>query len=103
TGGMLAESQKYLYEYHKKAQLWVYGQDFNPRAYAIAASDMLIKAKKAEELETSRIEFGDSFLDDKFEGETFDYFLANPPFGVDWKKQQKEIVREHEKLGFAGR
>ena len=98
TGGMLAESQKYLYEYHKKAQLWVFGQDFNPRAYAIAASDLLIKGH-----ENSRIEFGDSFLDDKFEGETFDYFLANPPFGVDWKKQQKEIVREHEKLGFAGR
>ena len=37
------------------------------------------------------VRFGDSFTDDQFAGETFDYFLTNPPFGVDWKKQQKEI------------
>ncbi len=98
TGGMLAESQKYLYDYHKNAQLWVFGQDFNPRAYAIAASDLLIKGH-----ENSRIEFGDTLLDDKFEDERFDYFLANPPFGVDWKKQQKQVTLEHEKSGFGKR
>lgn len=98
TGGMLAEAQKYLSEYHKQAELWVFGQDFNPRAYAIAASDLLIKGHK-----NSRIEFGDSLLNDKFADETFDYFLANPPFGVDWKKQRSEVLREHEKRGFAGR
>jgi type I restriction enzyme M protein len=98
TGGMLAESQKYLRDYHKQAQLWVFGQDFNPRAYAIAASDLLIKGH-----ENSRIEFGDTLLDDKFGHERFDYFLANPPFGVDWKRQHKEVGREHEKHGFAGR
>ncbi|MEQ1935006.1 MAG: N-6 DNA methylase, partial [Fimbriimonadaceae bacterium] len=47
--------------------------------------------------------FGDTFTDDQFADDTFDYFLTNPPFGVDWKKQQKEIEREHDKLGFAGR
>lgn len=98
TGGMLAEAQKYLYENHSKAELYVFGQDFNPRAYAIAASDMLIKGH-----EKNKIEFGDSLIDDKFAGEKFSYFLANPPFGVDWKKQQKEVTREHEKLRFAGR
>ena len=98
TGGMLAEAQKYLSEYHKQAKLWVFGQDFNPRAYAIAASDLLIKGH-----ENSRIEFGDSLIDDKFPEDTFDYFLANPPFGVDWKRQQSEVLREHEKEGFAGR
>ena len=98
TGGMLAEAQKYLHEHHSQATLYVYGQDFNNRAYAMAASDLLIKGH-----EKSRIEFGDSLINDKFKGETFDYFLANPPFGVDWKKQQKEVVREHEKDGFAGR
>jgi type I restriction enzyme M protein len=51
----------------------------------------------------NNIRFGDSFTDDQFADETFDYFLTNPPFGVDWKKQQKDIVREHEKLAFAGR
>jgi type I restriction enzyme M protein len=98
TGGMLAEAQKYLFENHSKAELFVFGQDFNPRAYAIAASDMLIKGH-----EKNKIEFGDSLTDDKFAEEKFSYFLANPPFGVDWKKQQKEVTREHEKLGFAGR
>ena len=98
TGGMLAEAQKYLAEYHKDAQLWVFGQDFNPRAYAIAAADLLIKGN-----DNSRIAFGDSLIRDQFEGETFDYFLANPPFGVDWKRQQPEIQNEHYKKGFAGR
>jgi type I restriction enzyme M protein len=49
------------------------------------------------------VRFGDCFTEDQFAGETFDYLLANPPFGVDWKRQQKDIQREHEKLGFAGR
>ena len=98
TGGMLAEAQNYLRDHNSTAALYVFGQDFNPRAYAIAASDLLIKGHKK-----SRIEFGDSLTDDKFAGETYSYFLANPPFGVDWKKQQKEVVREHEKQGYAGR
>ncbi len=98
TGGMLAEAQNYLRGNNKEAQLWVFGQDFNPRAYAIAASDLLMK-----ENEKSSIQFGDSLIDDKYPDETFDYFLANPPFGVDWKRQQKEVKREHEKQGYAGR
>lgn len=98
TGGMLAEAKNYLREYHKQARLFVYGQDFNPRAYAIAASDLLIK-----EEDESDIRFGDSLLNDQFEGETYDYLLANPPFGVDWKKQQKDVTREHDKQGYAGR
>ena len=49
------------------------------------------------------VRFGDSFTEDGFESETYDYFLTNPPFGVDWKRQQSEIRREREKLGFAGR
>lgn len=98
TGGMLAEAQNYLRDNNKEAQLWVFGQDFNPRAYAIAASDLLMK-----ENEKSSIQFGDSLIDDKYPDETFDYFLANPPFGLDWKRQQKEVKLEQEKLGCAGR
>ena len=48
------------------------------------------------------VQFGDTFTDDKFEGLKFDYFIANPPFGVDWKKQQREIVQEHDR-GKSGR
>ena len=102
TGGMLAEAQNYLREHHAEARLYVYGQDYNSRAFATAASDMLMK-QVDHNGGSDNIRFGDSFTGDRFEGETFDYFLTNPPFGVDWKKQQKEIQREHEKLGFSGR
>lgn len=105
TGGMLAESQNYLRDHHAASKLYVFGQDYNKRAYATAASDMLMKDVD-QNGGTDNIRFGDIFTDDQFDQEpykTFDYFLSNPPFGVDWKKQQKEIVREHEKLGFAGR
>ncbi len=99
TGGMLAEAQNYLRrEYNSEAKLWVFGQDFNPRAYAIAASDLLMKGNK-----NSAICFGDSLIDDQYPDDRFDYLLANPPFGVDWKKQQKKVKQEHEKQGFAGR
>lgn len=104
TGGMLSESQNYLRDNHPQAQLWVFGQDFNPRAYSIAASDLIMKGS-----ENSDIRFGDSLIDDKYPHDDpithgkFDYLLANPPFGVDWKKQQKDIMREREKFGDRGR
>jgi type I restriction enzyme M protein len=102
TGGMLAESQNYLREHHAAAKLYVFGQDYNKRAFATAASDMLMK-QVDHNGGGNNVRFGDSFTDDQFAGETFDYLLANPPFGVDWKKQQKEVEREHDKIGFAGR
>ena len=102
TGGMLAEAQGYLREHHGEARLYVYGQDYNKRAFATAASDMLMK-EVSHNGGSNNVRFGDSFADDEFAGETFDYFLTNPPFGVDWKKQQKEIQQEHDKRGFDGR
>lgn len=101
TGGMLAEAQNYLRDHHSEAKLYVYGQDYNKRAFATAASDMLMK-QVDHNGGGNNIRFGDSFTEDQFAGETFNYFLTNPPFGVDWKKQQKEIEREHDKQGFAG-
>ena len=101
TGGMLAEAQNYLREHHGAAKLFVYGQDYNKRAFATAASDMLMK--QVDHNGTGdNIRYGDSFTDDQFAGETFDYFLTNPPFGVDWKKQQKQIKQEHDRRGFDG-
>ncbi len=102
TGGMLAEAQNYLGEHHREARLYAYGQDYNQRAFATAASDMLMK-QVDHNGGGDNIRFGDSFTEDRFEGETFDYFLTNPPFGVDWKKQKNDIQGEHDKLGFAGR
>ena len=102
TGGMLAEAQNYLREHHGAARLYVYGQDYNKRAFATAASDMLMK--QVDHNGTGdNVRYGDSFTEDRFDGETFDYFLTNPPFGVDWKKQNKEIRQEHDTRGFDGR
>lgn len=104
TGGMLAEAQNHLRRMNDGEKLWVFGQDFNPRSYAIAASDLLLKGNP-----NSEIRFGDSLVDDKFTQDDpvtkgkFDYLIANPPFGVDWKKQQKQIVDEHNKHGFSKR
>ncbi len=110
TGGMLSEARNYLLEHEAKAKLYVYGQDFNPRSFAVAASDLLMK-EDPKESSQSTIRFGDTLLDDQFKYDetnsdrkaTFDYFCANPPFGVDWKKQAKEVNRESEKEGFKGR
>ena len=102
TGGMLAEAQNYLRDHHSEAKLYVYGQDYNKRAFATAASDMLMK--QVDHNGTgNNVRYGDSFTNDQFDGESFDYFLTNPPFGVDWKKQQKEIKQEHNTRGFGGR
>jgi type I restriction enzyme M protein len=93
TGGMLAEAQNYLRDHHADARLYVYGQDYNKRSYAIAAADMLLK--EVDHNGTGEnIRFGDSLVNDQFRGERFDYLLANPPFGVDWKKQSRQIEDE---------
>ena len=105
TGGMLAEAQNYLRQHNSAARLYVYGQDYNKRAFATAASDMLMK-QVDHNGGGDNVRFGDIFTEDRFDEEptkTFDYFLTNPPFGVDWKKQQKEIQVEHEKRRFDGR
>lgn len=105
TGGMLAEAQNYLRDHHEDARLYVFGQDYNKRAFATAASDMLMK-NVDQNGGGDNVRFGDIFLHDQFADppyDRFDYLLANPPFGVDWKKQRKEIEREHSKLGYAGR
>ena len=102
TGGMLAEAQNYLWKHHGEARLFLYGQDYNKRAFATAASDMLMK--QVDQNGTGdNVRFGDSLTDDAFDGETFDYFLTNPPFGVDWKRQQRELRQEHDRRGFDGR
>lgn len=98
TGGMLSVSEEYLHELNTDARLEVFGQEINPESYAICKSDMLIKGQNP-----SNIKFGNTFTQDGLEGETFDYMLSNPPFGVDWKKAEKYIKDEAAKKGFAGR
>src|SRR5216684_3725908 len=79
TGGMLAEAQNYLREHHSAARLYVFGQDYNKRAYAIAASDMLIK-QVDHNGGGDNIRFGDIFTEDRFTDDpyrTFDYLISN--------------------------
>lgn len=98
TGGMLSVAEDYLRELNPQARLEVYGQELNDESYAICKADMLIKGQNPE-----NIVHGNSFSEDGHEGRRFDYMLSNPPFGVSWKKVQKFIEDEHEKLGYAGR
>ena len=102
TGGMLSESEKLILDQNKKAQLALYGQDYNDESWAICCSDMLIKDE-----DTSNIVLGDTLGDGKtsdgFEGKRFHYLMANPPFGVEWKDQKDVVQREHKTVGFSGR
>lgn len=95
TGGMLSEAKNYVNELNKDAILVAYGQDYNKRAYATAAADLLIKNDPSVKMvQEDIIEFGDTLVDDQFPDKKFDYLIANPPFGVDWKKQKPQIDRD---------
>ncbi|MFA5617499.1 MAG: class I SAM-dependent DNA methyltransferase [Syntrophorhabdaceae bacterium] len=98
TGGMLSVSEEYVRELNPDANLQVFGQDYNAQAYAICGSDMMIKGQDIE-----HIAFGNSFTDDRFPNHRFEYMLANPPFGVEWKPEADFIKREHNEEGFGGR
>jgi type I restriction enzyme M protein len=98
TGGMLSVAEEYLRELNPAAQLVVFGQELNDESFAICKSDMMIKGQNP-----ANIARGNSFSEDGHVGKKFDYMLSNPPFGVEWKKVQKEIEAEHETQGYAGR
>ncbi len=102
TGGMLSESAKLILAQNERAELALYGQDYNDESWAICCSDMLIKDE-----ETANIVLGDTLGDgktgDSFEGKRFHYLMANPPFGVEWKDQKNAVEREHKTMGFSGR
>jgi type I restriction enzyme M protein len=98
TGGMLSIAEDYLRQLNPQAQLEVFGQELNEETYAICRSDMMLKGQDA-----SHITVGNSFDEDGHADRTFDYCLANPPFGVDWKKVEDFIQGEADKLGFRGR
>ncbi len=102
TGGMLSESEKLILSQNERAQLALFGQEYNDESWAICCSDMLIKDE-----DTANIVLGDTLGDGKtkdgFEGEHFHYLLANPPFGVEWKEQKSTVEQEHKTIGFSGR
>ena len=103
TGGMLSVAEHYIRELNAEADPHLYGQDWNDEAWSICKADMLIKGEDAD-----NIVLGDTFTRDGFDRDaegkkhTFDYMLANPPFGVEWKQQQKYIQRKANTLGYEG-
>jgi len=98
TGGMLSVAGEYLEEHNPEARLTMFGQELNDESYAICKADMLIKGQNV-----ANIIPGNTFSDDGHPHKKFDYMLSNPPFGVEWKKVEKEIRKEHEQQGFNGR
>ncbi|HEX4901445.1 MAG TPA: class I SAM-dependent DNA methyltransferase [Acidimicrobiales bacterium] len=98
TGGMLTVAEEHLRAINPTARLHLFGQEVQPESYAVCRTDMLLKGQDA-----SRIVFGDSFTQDGHDGRRFDYMLANPPYGKDWKTIEKVIKREHAEQGFDGR
>jgi type I restriction enzyme M protein len=98
TGGMLSVAGEYLAEHNPEARLTMFGQELNPESYAICKADMLIKGQ-----DVANIVFGNTFSEDGHPHRKFDYMLSNPPFGVEWKKVEKEIRREHDTQAYNGR
>ena len=98
TGGMLSVADEHLASLNPDARLVMYGQELNPESYAICKADMLIKGQ-----DIGNIIFGNTLSADGLHGKVFDYMLSNPPFGVEWKKIDKEIRKEAVQMGFNGR
>jgi len=98
TGGFLSAGMEDVHELNANAVIRAFGQELNPESYAICKADRLIKGK---EVENSKL--GNTLSNDQLYSDKFDYMLSNPPFGVDWKKIEKDIKTEHSVNGFDGR
>ncbi|CAA6605983.1 N-6 DNA methylase:Type I restriction-modification system, M subunit [Rhodospirillaceae bacterium LM-1] len=98
TGGMLSIAGEYLAEHNRDSRLTMFGQELNPESYAICKADMLIKGQ-----DVANITFGNTLSEDGHPHMKFDYMLSNPPFGVEWKKVEKEVRKEYEQQGHNGR
>lgn len=112
TGGMLSESEKLIKDPERglnpRANVELFGQEYNPEAFAIFGSDLMIKGEEVQNiiygntLGTGKPKKG--FTDgDGHPDEQFHYMLANPPFGVEWKPEKDHVTKEHEVFGFKGR
>jgi type I restriction enzyme M protein len=97
TGGMLSVAEEHLHRMNPNAELILYGQELRPESYALCRSDLIAKGQNPQ-----NIALGNTLTNDQFEGQTFNYILSNPPFGVDWKDDYETVAKEH-KRGFNGR
>ena len=98
TGGFLSSGMEYVHELNPNAVMKAFGQELNPESYSICKADMLIKGQ-----EVDNIKLGNTLSNDQLYAMKFDYMLSNPPFGVDWKKIEKDVETEQKEKGFDGR
>ncbi|MCH8533257.1 MAG: type I restriction-modification system subunit M [Saccharospirillum sp.] len=98
TGGFLSEGDEYIQQISSGVTVSLHGQELNPESYAICKADMLIKGQ-----EVSNVKLGNTLSDDQLASNRFDLMLSNPPFGVEWKKVQKQVTDEHKHRGHDGR
>ena len=98
TGGMLSVADEYIRSRNPGASLSLYGQELRAASYAISKTDLIIKGQNAENMV-----LGDTLKADGHWDKKFDYCLANPPFGVEWKASQDAVTKEHEQQGYGGR
>lgn len=92
TGGMLTASMEYAKKLNSSSRMLCYGQELNAQTYAICKADMLIKGE-----DSNNIRHGNTLSGDLFPGETFDYIIMNPPFGIEWKNEKTAVLKEAEK------
>lgn len=98
TGGMLAIAEMAMLELNDRIRVELFGQELNPESFAICKSDMLVTGHDPE-----NIAYGNTLKDDAHPNKSFHYMLSNPPYGVDWKKAEKEVKKEHNEQGWGGR
>jgi type I restriction enzyme M protein len=94
TGGMLTVADEHLRDFNPDASTGLFGQEINPRTYAICKADLLITGQ-----DPSNVRQGNTLVVDRFEGRRFDYVLSNPPFGTDWKAVEEDVRKEHARGG----
>ena len=92
TSQMLSCMEERIHEINPDMEVTCFGQEFNPSTFAIAKADMMIRGGNPDNMR-----FGDTLSDDKFTGYTFRYIISNPPFGIDWKREQKAVEAESAK------
>ena len=97
TSQMLSCMEERIHALNAECEVSCFGQEFNPDTFAIAKADMMIRGGNPDNMR-----FGDTLSEDQFKGYTFKYIISNPPFGIDWKREQKAVEAEN-KLGDLGR
>ncbi len=89
TSQMLSCMEERIHDINPEMEVTCFGQEFNPSTFAIAKADMMIRGGNPDNMR-----FGDTLSEDKFSGYSFRYIISNPPFGIDWKREQKEVEKE---------